>query len=140
MGLADTNIIIRDYLLTQTALVNLVGGATPRIDFPRLPDGELLPAIAFETVGGQSDPYVPGIVYPSVRFHCWADSTLVSRQVYRALFDALQGIQNIIVTISGVDYKIFSCMEVTQGIDMQDIDLPTYFRTIATFKFAIRAI
>lgn len=91
----DTNSIIREYLVNQPTLTAEVG---TRIYCPRLPENTILPAISFFTRGGISTPYIPGIINPSVQFDCWGNDPIEARQVYRALYDNLQGIQNQLVT------------------------------------------
>ena len=118
--IGDVNAIIRDYLITQTELTDLVGGATPRIYCPRLPENTTLPAISFFTRGGLTNPHIEKIVSPSVQFDCWADNAIDAREVYRALFSALQGIQ--MVTVGS--YSILSAREEVQGQDLVDVELP----------------
>lgn len=132
MAIADTNKIIRDYLLTDTALVALVG---QRIYCPRLPENATLPAIGYFTRGGTSTPYIPGIPEPSVQFDCWASNPIDAREVYGTLYDALQGIQNITVG----SYKILSAIEEVQGQDLVDVEIPNYFRVLTFFRIVIRA-
>lgn len=135
----DTNSIIYQYLVNQAVLTGIVG---TRIYCPRLPENTTLPALGFLTRGGTSTPYIPGIVSPSVQFDCWATSPLAARQVYRALYDVLQGIQNVKVTvpaIGGADYYILSAMEEVQGQDLQDVDIPEYYRVLTFFSIMIRA-
>lgn len=107
----DTNRVIRTYLLTQTELTGIVSS---RIHCPRLPEKETLPALSFFTRGGLSDPYIPGLVSPSVQFDCWADSPIAARRVYSALFEALQGIQNVSVAspsyVVGTDSNDYYCI------------------------------
>lgn len=113
MSIGDIDAIIRAYLVTQTALTALVGGATPRIYSPRLPEKATLPAIGFFARGGTSTPYIPGVVTPSVQFDCWASSSIEARRIYRALYDALQGIQNVnagIVVVIGTDGNDYYCI------------------------------
>lgn len=151
MAIADTNSIIRTYLITSSTktdpLIALVG---ERIYWPRLPEKLQLtnlaidastPAISFFTRGGDSTPYIPGIIEPSVQFDCWAadvppiSGPIRAREVYRALYDALQGIQNITVG----SYQIMSAIEEVQGQDLVDELIPNYFRTLCFFKIMIRA-
>ena len=132
----DTNKIIVAYLNDQATLTDLVGG---RIHCPRLPENATLPALGLFTRGGTSTPYVPGIVSPSVQFDCWALDPIDAREIYRALYDVLQGIQNITVEVDGTDYEITSAIEEVQGQDLQDVDIPTYFRVLAMFSIMIRA-
>jgi len=132
MAIADTNSIIFSYLVTQAPLVALVGR---RIFTPRLPENATLPAISFFTRGGTSTPYIPGIPEPSVQFDCWADNPITARQVYCALYDALQGIQDITVGA----YKILSAIEEVQGQDLVDVEIPNYFRTLTFFRIMVRA-
>jgi len=137
MTIADTNSIIKDYLVTcgtLTALVTAVGG-TPRIYCPRLPENAILPALGFFTRGGTSTPYIPGIPSPSVQFDCWANDPITARNVYNKLYDNLQGIQNITVGA----YKILSAIEEVQGQDLVDELVPNYFRVLSFFSIMIRA-
>ncbi len=135
MAISDTNRIIRAYLGTQTALTTLIGGAAPRIYCPRLPENATLPAIGFFTRGGNSNPYIPGIVTPSVQFDCWAANPIDAREVYRALYDALQGIQDPTAGATG----ILSAIEEVQGQDLVDVEIPNYFRVLTFFSMMIRA-
>jgi len=132
MAIADTNTIIRAYLATCTTLTALVG---TRIYCPRLPENATLPAVSFFSRGGTSTPYIPGIVSPSVQFDCWADDPIEAREVYRALYDNLQGIQNITVG----SYQIMSAIEEVQGQDLVDTEIPNYFRVLTFFSIMIRA-
>ncbi len=133
---ADSNTIIRTYLLAQTVLTDVV---STRIYVPRMPENTTLPAVSFMTRGGINNPYIPGIVEPSVQFDCWADTFLEARTVYRALYDVLQGIQRQVVTVSGTDYIIWSAIEEVQGQDLVDTEIPKYFRVLTFFQFMIRA-
>ncbi len=127
----DTNAVIRKFLDDELA------GLEGRIFCPRLPENTELPAISFFTRGGKSTPYIPPLISPSVQFDCWADNPIKARELYRALYDALQGIQNIAVTIDGTDYVILSAREEVQGVDLID-EIPGYFRTLTFFEVMIR--
>jgi len=133
---ADSNAIIRAYLVGQTALTDIVG---TRIYHPRLPEGTTLPALGFFTRGGASTPYIPAIITPSIQFDCWDDDPIGAREVYRALYDVLQGIQNVTVIIDGTNYQIMSAIEEVQGQDLQDRDIPNYYRVVTFFSMMIRA-
>lgn len=132
----DTNTIIKTFLDAQSSLTTLV---SDRIYSPRLPENVTLPAIGFFTRGGSANPYMPGIVSPSVQFDCWGSSPHAARQVYRTLFSVLQGIQNRTVTISGTDHLILSAIEEVQGQDLQDVDIPEFYRVLTFFSIMIRA-
>lgn len=116
MSLANTNEIIKTYLdtcATLTALVTVPVGI--QIYCPRLPENvdlSIAPAVSFFARGGTSTPYIPGIVNPSVQFDCWANSLITARQVYRALYDNLQGIENVIVgsLVIGTDGSDYRCI------------------------------
>ncbi len=151
MTIADVNAIIRTYLTTASVAVNpLIALVGERIYWPRLPENIKLtnlaadistPAISFFTRGGTSTPYIPGMPEPSVQFDCWATDVppisgpIRAREVYRKLYDALQGIQNVTVGA----YKICSAIEEVQGQDLVDTDIQGYFRTLAFFRIMIRA-
>jgi len=132
MAITDTNSVIRAYLATCTTLTALVGA---RIYCPRLPENATLPAVSFFTRGGTSTPYIPGMPEPSVQFDCWADNPIDAREIYRALYDSLQGIQNVVVGA----YQIMSAIEEVQGQDLVDETIPNYFRTLTFFSIMIRA-
>ena len=141
MSLADTNSIIRAYLAANAGLVAVVG---TRIYAPRLPENAVLPAIGFFTRGGTSSPYIPDLPVPSVEFDCWADNPITARNVYRKLYDALQGIQHIAVTILGTTYYIESAIEEVQGQDLADNsgensnDIQNYFRVLTFFNIMVK--
>jgi len=135
MAITDTNSVIRAYLITCGTLIALIGGATPRIYCPRLPENAILPAVSFFTRGGTSTPYIPGIPSPSVQFDCWADNPITARNVYNKLYDNLQGIENITVGA----YKILSAIEEVQGMDLVDNEIQNYFRVLTFFSVMIRA-
>lgn len=128
MSLPDTNEIIRKYLLTCTALTDLVD---ERIYCPRAPENASLPNVTFFTRGGLSTPYIPDFVSPSKQFDCWDDDPIDAREVYRALYDSLQGIQNIPVTIDSTTHYIASAIEEVQGQDLVDVDIPGRFRVLS---------
>ncbi len=132
----DANSIVREFLVNQTALTDVV---STRIWSPRLPENAELPAIGFFTRGGSSHPYIPGLVMPSIQFDCWGDTPIAAREAYGALYDVLQGIQMQAVTVDGSGYTILSAIEEIRGQDLQDVDIQKYFRVLAMFAFIIRA-
>ena len=131
MAVADVNAIIQTYLLTATSLVALVGA---RIYCLRLPEKATLPAVVYFVRGGLSTPYIPGIVTPSFQFDCWAANSIDAREIYRTLYDNLQGIQNIDVGSN----QIMSAIEEVQGVDMVDVEIPNYFRVLTFFEIMMR--
>ena len=136
MAITDSNAVIRSYLTTASPAVNpLIALVGEKVYCPRLPEKATLPAVGFFTRGGESTPYIPGIIEPSVQFDCWADNPIDAREVYRALYGALQGIQNITVG----SYQIMSAIEEVQGQDLVDIEIPNYFRVLTFFKVMVRA-
>ena len=138
MSVLDTNQLIRAYLadaVVNPALAALVG---LRIYCPRLPENAVLPAIGFFCRGGSATPYIPDMPEPSVQFDCWASDPIVARQVYRALYDALQGIQNVAVTVGSETHYILSAIEEVQGQDLVDTEIPNYFRVLTFFRFMLR--
>lgn len=136
MAIADTNSIIRTYLITASAAVNpLIALISERVYCPRLPENATLPAVSLFTRGGESTPYIPGIIEPSVQFDCWAANSIDAREVYRALYDALQGIQQVTVGA----YQLLSAIEEVQGQDLVDVAVPNYFRVLTFFRVMIRA-
>ncbi len=142
---ADSNAIVREYLASNTSAAILQALVSDRIYVPRLPQKATLPALGFLTRGGVSTPYIPGIVEPSIQFDCWDDNAIGAREVYNALYDALQGIKRTAVVVDGTTYYILSAIEETQGQDLieqglADVDIPEYFRVLAFFRFMIRVL
>ena len=131
MAIADANKIIRDYLVSATLLYAVTG---ERIYVGRLPENAVLPAVGFFIAGGTATPYIPGWISPRVQFDCWADSPIAARTLYRLLYDALQGIQNTKVG----SYSIESALVEGPGQDMQDVDIPTYFRVLSFFNITMK--
>jgi len=134
----DTNRIIRDYLITCGTLTGLLA-TVDSIYCPRLPEKATLPAVSFFTRGGTSTPYIPGMPEPSVQFDCWANNPIDAREIYRALYDNLQGIQGKVVTVGPPTEIIWSAIEEVQGQDLVDVEVPNYFRTLTFFRFMIKA-
>jgi len=135
MSLPDINAILRTYLTTSSTKVDpLIALVADRIYCPRLPENATLPAVGYFTRGGSATPYIPDMPNPSVQFDCWADNPIDAKEVYRKLYDALQGIQNVAV---GSNY-ILSAIEEVQGIDLVDSEIPDYFRVLCFFSVLIR--
>ncbi len=135
MAIPDTNQIIRKFLVTPaTPLFTLVN---TRIFTPRLPENASLPAVSFFTRGGTSTPYIPDYISPSVQFDCWADNPITAHSVYRALYDLLQGIQQVPVVIGATTYYIKSAIEEVHGQDLVDVDIQNYFRVLSFFQIII---
>lgn len=134
--MVDTNVVIRDYLVSRASLTGLVStriyAANP------IPENAELPCITFFTRGGTSIPSVPTIVVPSVQFNCWADDPIEARQVYRALYDELNGLYDANVTIGGTVYWIMRAIEEVQGQDIQDTDIPGYWYVLSFYSITIR--
>lgn len=137
--IGDCNAILRAYLVSQASLTALVGGANPRISQGRLPENCIIPAITFEKRGGTPcAPNISRIVAPSFQIKCWADNLITSNQIYRKLFDILHGARNEPVIVGGNVYYLESAQEEVQGQDLQDVDIPNYFYTLAFFQTTIQ--
>lgn len=131
----DTNAVVRAYLLTVAGITALVGD---RVYMGRADENTTLPNISFFTRGGSSTPYIPPIPTPSKQFDCWAADPITARQVYRALYDALQGIQNVPVVIAPTTYYILSAREEVEGQDLMDVDIPGRYRVLTFFEIMVR--
>ena len=135
MSLPDINAIIRTYLTTSSALVDpfiaLIGSD---IFCPRAPENADLPNVTFFTRGGRSTPYIPDLASPSLQFDCWADDPIEAREIYRSLYDALQGVQNVAVG----SYTILSAIEEVQGQDLVDTDIPGRYRVLSFWEIIIK--
>jgi len=135
MSLADVNAIVRSYLTTASTLADpfivLVGA---RIYCPRAPENAALPNVTFFARGGTSTPYIPDLVSPSLQFDCWADDPIEAREIYRSLYNALQGIQNVVVGSN----TILSAIEEVQGQDLVDTDIPGRFRVLSFWEIMVK--
>ena len=135
MSVADINAIIKSYLGTSSTLVDpLIALVSTRIYCPRAPENAALPNITFFTRGGSSTPYIPDFVSPSLQFDCWADDPIEAREIYRSLYDALQGVQNVVVGSN----TILSAREEVQGQDLADTDIPGRFRVLSFWEIIIK--
>ena len=134
--MVDTNVVIRDYLVAMPAITALVGARVYAAN--PLPENATLPCISFFTRGGISIPSVPQIVVSSVQFSCWADDPIEARKVYRALYDELNGLYDGQVTVDGTDYWIMRAIEEVQGQDIQDTDIPGYWKVLTFYAITIR--
>ena len=132
----DPEIILREYLVDQTTLTDVV---STRIYCPRLPENATLPALSFITVGGMSNPHIEPIPKPTFQFDCWDDSHSGARTLYLALHSVLQGVQNQTVTIGSTAYRIMCAVEEGTGQDLVDQEIPNYFRVLAFFNIEIQA-
>jgi len=134
--ITDTNSVLRTYLTTSSTKVDpLIALVSDRIYCPRLPENAARPAVSYFTRGGTSNPHIEKVVSPSVQFNCWADNPIEAREVYRALFNALQGIQMVKVG----SYYIMSAIEEVQGQDLVDVGIPNYFSVLTFFGIMVRA-
>lgn len=134
--IADTNAIINTYLTTSSTKVDpLIALVSDRIYCPRLPENATLPAVSYFTRGGTANPHIEKVVSPSVQFNCWAANSIDAREVYRALFNALQGIQMVAVG----SYYIMLAIEEVQGQDLVDVEIPDYFSVLTFFEIMVRA-
>ena len=125
----DVNAVVRTYLLT-TDVMDLVD----HVYCPRAPENATLPYITLFTRGGRSTPYIPPITNPSVQIDCWADDSIGAREIYRAVYEALQGLQN-----EAVDGDvILSAIEEVQGQDLVDIDIPGRFRVLSFWEIMVK--
>ena len=134
---ASVQSIIRAFLIGQTVLTDVVD---ERIMSPRLQEDTDLPAIGFFVRGGINNPHIEEMVNPSVQFDCWADSAIGADEVYRALFDVLQGVQNQVVTVDGSDYALKTAVQEVQGQDLPDVEIPNYYRVLTFFSIMIAPV
>ncbi len=139
MTLVDTNRLIRTYLITAAALTNpLIALVSERVYCPRLPENATLPAVSFFTRGGSADPHYPKYASPSIQFDCWASNSIDAREVYRALYDAMQGLVSVSIVIAGTTYYIMKIREEVHGQDLVDNEIQNYFRVMSFYSMTIR--
>lgn len=93
--MADVNIAVRTYLLTKTAITDLIG---QRMYTDALPQGATIPAVAMSTVSETYDHAIDGlggIVASRIQFECYASTRIVSLSIADAIIwcgiDAIKG-------------------------------------------------
>jgi hypothetical protein len=148
MSVVDVNTLVRQYLQAPQALTNpLIALIGTRIYQGRLPENVVLPAVSYFVRGGTANPSVVNALSPSIQFDCWAkddegppfvSGVITARNVYRKLYDALQGLYDAPVVIGGTTYFIVKAREEVQGQDLPDAEIPNYFRVLTFFQVTIR--
>ena len=81
---------------------------------------------------------VPKVISPSIQFTCWDDNPEGARDVYRALYDVLNGLSDAEVVRDAVTYWITGAFEEVHGQDIQDVDIPGFYRVLAFYSITIR--
>ena len=111
----DAHSALRTFLLADSPLIALLGGN--HVYWPELPAGVSGNAkrVVFRFNGGLTDPYLRA-QQARVNFRCYGSSSFEAMRVYRALYDALHGQQNFIV--SGVGFH--GAVEDVPGAPLQD--------------------
>lgn len=121
--MVDANLLVRDYLLTQTPVTALLGtNANSSIycgyDLPEHFDPKLGPAIQIFRSGGLSHPEITPLVDARVHIRVWADveKPFLASRAYAAINDALHGVTGITLA----DGTIVRALEVTAPQEMTD--------------------
>jgi hypothetical protein len=121
----DVAVLVREYLLGQTAVTSLLGTNKQRsiyaaYDLPEGFDPKLGPVIQLFRAGGKSHAEIDGLLYARLQVRTWADveQYLVASNLYSALHDVLHGLTNTAVT----DGTIKSALEVTGPQEMTDTE------------------
>ena len=128
----DTASVIRDYLLSDTALAALVGERiwAERVVPPAGYTPSVGPSIVFRNRGGQVLAQ-GSVVAPSVQFKCYAPADSLPAEVnanavYRALYDAIER--------DGGGYGVKSCTVEVLGQTLSEPDTGWIFvLTFASF-------
>jgi hypothetical protein len=121
----DANLLVREFLLSQTAVTSLLGtNANGSIycgyDLPEHFDPELGPAIQVFRVGGSSHTEITQLVDARVQVRVWADveKPLLASEVYGAINDVLHGLCQATLAAG----TIIRALEVTAPQEMTDPD------------------
>lgn len=113
----DAHTALRTYLIAASPLRTLLGGAY--VYWPELPASRSVSPIGknivFRFSGGPTSPYLP-TQQARVNFRCYGASHVEAMTVYRALYDRLHAIQNVIVGDTG----IYGAEEDTPGEPLED--------------------
>lgn len=93
--MADVNVAVRTYLLTKTAITDLIG---QRMYTDALPQSATIPAVAMSTVSETYEHALEGLAGPvatRIQFECYATTRLVSLSIADAIIwcgiDAIKG-------------------------------------------------
>ena len=111
----DVQSALRTHLIAPSALRTLLGGNY--VYWPELPSTRAgnLKSVVFRVGGGLTSPYLP-FQQARVNFRCYGESHFEATRVYRALYDRLHGIQNVIVG----DVGFHGAEEDTPGEPLED--------------------
>lgn len=101
--MAEVRVALRTYLLTKSAITDIVG---QRIYAQQLPQGATIPAITMTTISESYDhdlAGLAGLVHTRIQFECLATTELVSLQLADAVIwcgvDTLKGLS------SGINFR-----------------------------------
>lgn len=111
----DAHSALRTYLIAASPLRTLLGGTY--VYWPELPSTRAgdLKSVVFRISGGASSPYLP-FQQARVAFRCYGESHVNAMSVYRALYDRLHAVQNVIVG----DVGFYGAEEDTPGEPLED--------------------
>ena len=101
--MADVNVAVRTYLLTKTAVTDIIG---QRMYTDALPQGATSPAVVLSTVSESYDHALDGlggIVQTRMQFECYASTRLVSLSIADAIIWC--GIDQIKGTYSSINIR-----------------------------------
>lgn len=111
----DAHSALRTYLIAASPLRTLLGGTY--VYWPELPSSRAgdLKSVVFRFSGGTSSPYLP-TQEARVNFRCYGATHVEAMTVYRALYDRLHAIQNVIVG----DVGLYGAEEDVPGEPLED--------------------
>jgi hypothetical protein len=119
----DVAVLVREYLLAQAAVTDLLGtnknnSIYAAYDLPEGFDPKRGAAIQLFRAGGKSHPEILSLVNARLEVRTWADveDYVLASQLYSAIHDVLHGLTNATVA----DGTIKSALEVTAPQEMTD--------------------
>jgi hypothetical protein len=130
----DTNLLLRDWLLSSSSITSLLGtnanGSIYCGDLPEKVDPSLGAVIQIQGVGGTPHTEVLPMADDRKQIRIWANvgQYKLARQIYGAVRDLIHGGQNVDF---GADGHVIRCIEVTSGQDVTDPD--TGWATVLAF-------
>lgn len=132
--MVDTNILLRDWLLSSTGITSLLGtngnGSIYCGDLPEHFDPLLGPGITIHSVGGVAHTEILSLVDERKQIRVWAgiEKYQLARQVYLAIKSLIHGQTSVDF---GADGRVVRCIEAVPGQDVTDPD--TGWATVLTF-------
>lgn len=133
--MADVCVALRTYLLTKTAITDIVG---QRIYADQLPQGATIPAVVMYIASESYDHALDGLagmIHTRVQFECLADTRKISHAIADAIIwcgaDQLKGLTN------SIDFRSVMIEDGRRAYNDPDTSGGDQQRYVTTFDFMV---